>query len=75
MKKVLGWAVEHALSRKQFGLNLTEFGLIKEKIGRMTVHIYAMEAMAYLTAGTLDAYDSPDCSVEAAVVKVIFWIP
>ncbi|XP_068231075.1 complex I assembly factor ACAD9, mitochondrial-like [Palaemon carinicauda] len=70
LRKVMCWALEHASTRKQFGLSLTEFGLIKEKIGRMAVCIYAMESMAYLTAGTLDAYDSPDCSVEAAIVKV-----
>ena len=29
-----------------------------------------MESMAYLTAGTLDSYDDPDMSVEAAMVKV-----
>ena len=27
--------------------------------------------MAYLTAGTLDAYEEPDLSLEAAIVKVI----
>ena len=29
-----------------------------------------MESMAYLTAGTLDYYEDPDLSVEAAMVKV-----
>lgn len=29
-----------------------------------------MESMAYLTAGTLDAYEQPDLSLEAAIVKV-----
>lgn len=30
-----------------------------------------MESMAYFTAGSLDAYEQPDLSVEAAIVKVI----
>ena len=29
-----------------------------------------MESMAYMTAGTLDAYEEPDLSLEAAIVKV-----
>lgn len=70
LRKVMGWALEHATTRKQFGLPLIEFGLIKEKIARMSVCIYAMESMAYLTAGSLDTLEDPDCAVEAAVVKV-----
>ncbi|KAK7086337.1 Acyl-CoA dehydrogenase, N-terminal domain [Halocaridina rubra] len=70
LRKVLQWALEHASNRKQFGMNLTEFGLIKEKIARTSVAVYAMESMAYLTAGTLDSLEDPDCSVEAAIVKV-----
>ena len=36
----------------------------------MSTTVYAMESMAYLTAGTLDYYEDPDLSVEAAMVKV-----
>jgi acyl-CoA dehydrogenase family protein 9 len=36
----------------------------------MVAMTYAMESMSYLTAGTLDSYQYPDCSVEAAMVKV-----
>ena len=36
----------------------------------MAIQCYAMESMAYLTAGTLDSYAQPDCSLEAAMVKV-----
>ena len=37
----------------------------------MAVTTYAMESMAYLTAGIIDEYQEPDCSVEAAMVKVL----
>lgn len=37
----------------------------------MAVLTYAMESMAYLTAGVLDSYEQPDASVEAAIVKVM----
>lgn len=70
LRRLLAWAVDHAVQRKQFGNQLKEFAMIKEKFGRMAVNIYAMESMAYLTAGMLDGQQDPDCSVEAAIVKV-----
>ena len=43
----------------------------------MSLDTYAMESMAYLTAGHLDKLDEngnpPDCSIEAAMVKVFFY--
>ncbi|XP_069949119.1 complex I assembly factor ACAD9, mitochondrial isoform X3 [Cherax quadricarinatus] len=70
MKKMIGWSMEHAVTRKQFGHHLSEFALIKEKFARMSVAVYAMESMAYITAGVLDSHKNADCSVEAAIVKV-----
>ena len=37
----------------------------------MSITAYAMESMAYLTAGLIDKYEKPDLSVEAAMVKVM----
>lgn len=59
------------MERKQFGRHLSDFALIREKFARMSVHIYAMESMAYLTAGVIDGQENADCSVEAAIVKVM----
>lgn len=70
LKRLIGWAVEHATTRKQFGRHLSDFAMIKEKFASMSVTVYAMESMAYLTAGALDSQEDPDCSVEAAIVKV-----
>ncbi|XP_021339548.1 acyl-CoA dehydrogenase family member 9, mitochondrial-like, partial [Mizuhopecten yessoensis] len=36
----------------------------------MAVTTYAMESMAYWTAGIIDQYQQPDCSLEAAMVKI-----
>ena len=44
--------------------------LFQEKFAKMAITTYAMESMAYLTAGTLDNHQKPDASVEAAMVKV-----
>lgn len=70
LKKLIGMTCEHAVSRKQFGSPLAEFGLIQEKFAQMTITTYAMESMAYLTAGVIDLYEKPDVSLEAAIVKV-----
>ncbi|KAB1264629.1 Acyl-CoA dehydrogenase family member 9; mitochondrial, partial [Camelus dromedarius] len=61
---------EHACTRKQFNRNLSEFGLIQEKFALMAQKTYVMESMTYLTAGMLDQPGFPDCSIEAAMVKV-----
>lgn len=36
----------------------------------MAVNAFVMESMAYLTAGMMDRPGVPDCSLEAAMVKV-----
>lgn len=70
LKKMISHTAEHACTRKQFGRHLSEFGLIQEKFAKMAVMAYAMESMAYLTAGIIDMYEQPDCAVEAAIVKI-----
>uniref|UniRef100_A0A8C0D6A8 Acyl-CoA dehydrogenase family member 9 n=1 Tax=Balaenoptera musculus TaxID=9771 RepID=A0A8C0D6A8_BALMU len=45
-------------------------GGFKEKFALMAQKAYVMESMAYLTAGMLDQPGFPDCSIEAAAVKV-----
>jgi len=71
---VLKWclkeAMQHATQRKQFGHRLADFGLIKEKFARTAINVYAMESMAYLSAGIIDTYEEQDTAVEAAIVKV-----
>lgn len=47
------------------------FPVWQEKFCLMAVKAYVMESMAYLTAGMMDRPGFPDCSVEAAMVKVI----
>jgi acyl-CoA dehydrogenase family protein 9 len=61
---------EQAIARKQFGLSLKDFELIKAKVTKMTVATYAMESMSYVTAAIIDKHVKPDSAVEAAIVKV-----
>ncbi|KAM6149429.1 complex I assembly factor ACAD9, mitochondrial isoform 2-T2 [Erethizon dorsatum] len=70
IKKLIELTAEYACTRKQFNRKLSEFGLIQEKFALMAQKAYVMESMAYVTAGMLDQPGLPDCSIEAAMVKV-----
>ncbi|XP_069848167.1 complex I assembly factor ACAD9, mitochondrial isoform X2 [Dipodomys merriami] len=70
LKRLIEWTAEYACTRKQFNRNLSEFGLIQEKFALMAQKAYVMESMSYLTAGMMDQPGFPDCSIEAAMVKV-----
>uniref|UniRef100_A0A3Q3T2N6 Complex I assembly factor ACAD9, mitochondrial n=1 Tax=Mastacembelus armatus TaxID=205130 RepID=A0A3Q3T2N6_9TELE len=70
IKKLIEMTSEYAATRKQFNKRLSEFGMIQEKFAMMALNAFVMESMAYLTAGMMDRPGVPDCSVEAAMVKV-----
>uniref|UniRef100_A0A7P0T871 Acyl-CoA dehydrogenase family member 9 n=1 Tax=Homo sapiens TaxID=9606 RepID=A0A7P0T871_HUMAN len=70
LKRLIEMTAEYACTRKQFNKRLSEFGLIQEKFALMAQKAYVMESMTYLTAGMLDQPGFPDCSIEAAMVKV-----
>ncbi|XP_028303438.1 complex I assembly factor ACAD9, mitochondrial [Gouania willdenowi] len=70
IKKLIALTSEYAATRKQFDRSLSDFGMIQEKFALMALNAYVMESMAYLTAGMMDRPGLPDCSLEAAMVKV-----
>ncbi|XP_056380189.1 complex I assembly factor ACAD9, mitochondrial [Hyla sarda] len=70
IKKLIELTADYACTRKQFNKKLSDFELIQEKFALMAEKAYVMESMAYLTAGMMDRPGVPDCSVEAAMVKV-----
>jgi alkylation response protein AidB-like acyl-CoA dehydrogenase len=55
MRLVLANALAYARDRKQFDTPILRFGLIREKLARMAVAVYATESMAYRTSGLIDA--------------------
>eukprot|EP00127_Corallochytrium_limacisporum_P001608 Clim_evm5s70 gene=Clim_evmTU5s70 len=69
LKKLIAMTAEHATTRKQFGMTLDNFELIKEKFANIAVDAYAIESMAYMTTNMIDRGD-PSCEVEAAICKV-----
>lgn len=66
--------VEYVSSSSRFGQSMREFSDITQRLSRMAVDIYAIEAMTYLTAGLTDTYQDQDCSIETAILKVCFCI-
>jgi len=69
MKKCIQLATHQAKERTQFGRSISEFGLIKEKVGRMVVDCYVTESLVNMVSGLIDqGYE--DFAVEAAISKV-----
>jgi alkylation response protein AidB-like acyl-CoA dehydrogenase len=54
-KHILEMGVKFARDRKQFGKSISEFDLIRKKIGDIATQIYVSESMGFRTAGLLDA--------------------
>ncbi len=68
-KKMIDMSIKYANERKQFGQHIAQFGLVKEKIARMSMLAYGMQCVGYLTSGMKDA-GVDDFSIETAVAKV-----
>ena len=69
MKRLIELASGHAGERKQFGVPIIEFGMVKDKIGQMVIDCYVAESMVSLVAGLIDG-GSEEYAVEAAISKV-----
>ncbi len=69
MKRLIEMSTKQATERKQFGKSISEFGLVKLKVGQMVVDCYAAEAVVTMVASLTDGgYE--DFAVEAAISKV-----
>jgi alkylation response protein AidB-like acyl-CoA dehydrogenase len=53
-KLALRSAVQYGMGRTAFGRPVTDFGLVRHKVGEMALRIYAAESMVYRTAGMID---------------------
>ena len=67
-RKCMDQGVKWARTRYQFDRPLADFDLVKMRVARMAAYCYAMDALLYMTTGTLDRHD-PDIRVETAVCK------
>jgi alkylation response protein AidB-like acyl-CoA dehydrogenase len=71
-KQALTRAVRYSVERKQFGRAISEFGLIKQKLGEMAVRCYVGDAMVYRTLGAVDqALEQIDDTETQQVLKTI----
>lgn len=68
-KRLLRMAVDRVSERRAFGRNISEFGLVRDKIAQMSSELFALESMIYLTTGLVDA-GSNDFTIESAICKV-----
>lgn len=68
-KRLIKMSVDRVSERKAFGRNISEFGLVRDKIAQMSSELFALESMTYLTTGLVDA-GSSDFTVESAICKV-----
>jgi len=69
MKRLIQLSTQQANGRVQFDKKISEFGLVKKKLGDMVVNCYAAEAVVAMVAGRVDAGE-PDYAIEAAISKV-----
>jgi len=53
-KQALTRAVRYSVERQQFGQSISEFGMIKQKLGEMAVRCFVGDAMVYRTLGDVD---------------------
>lgn len=63
-------AVAHGRDRLQFKKPIIDFGMIREKLGRMAAHTYGAESAIYLTTGLYDNTNL-DLMVETAYCKIL----
>jgi alkylation response protein AidB-like acyl-CoA dehydrogenase len=67
-------AIKYGKQRKQFGQPITDFGLIKHKIGEVAGRTYAAQSMVYRTAGYIDqnvaTLDKDDPKYDEKVIDI-----
>lgn len=71
-KQALNRAVQYAVQRRQFGRAISEFGLIKHKLGEIAIRCFVGDAMVFRTLGDVDrALGAVDPDDHSAVLKTI----
>jgi len=71
-KQALTRASRYSVERQQFGQSISEFGMIKQKLGEMAVRCFVGDAMVYRTLGDVDrALEQGSAEDTAQVLKTI----
>ena len=69
MKRLIELSTKQSKERKQFGLPISSYGLVKQKIGQMVIDCYATESVVSMVAGLIDQ-GYTEYAIEAAISKV-----
>ncbi|HEX7102831.1 MAG TPA: acyl-CoA dehydrogenase family protein, partial [Nitrolancea sp.] len=69
-KRALEQSTRYALERKQFGQPIATFGLIQQKLARMTTQLFASESAVYRTIGLIDAAIAGRAGADAALSSI-----
>jgi alkylation response protein AidB-like acyl-CoA dehydrogenase len=71
-RQALTHAARYSVERQQFGRSISEFGMIRQKLGEMAVRCFVGDAMVYRTLGDVDrALDTVAPEESARVLKII----
>jgi alkylation response protein AidB-like acyl-CoA dehydrogenase len=71
-KQALTGAVRYSVERHQFGRAISEFGMIRQKLGEMAVRCFVGDSMVYRTLGDVDrALEQVEAEDTKRVLKTI----
>jgi alkylation response protein AidB-like acyl-CoA dehydrogenase len=71
-KYLLAEAIQWSREREAFGKKISDFGMIKEKLGDMIARTYACESMSYRTTGMIDRLlEGIDLGAEGAAKQIL----
>ncbi|HEX8774083.1 MAG TPA: acyl-CoA dehydrogenase family protein [Pyrinomonadaceae bacterium] len=71
-RQALTRAVRYSVERQQFGQAISEFGMIRQKLGEMAVRCYVGDSMVYRTLGDVDrALEAVSVEDAARTLKTI----
>lgn len=70
LRGLLDATVSWCNERRQFGLHLAEFTLVRHQLAQCAARLYCLEAMVYLTAGLHDVSEVPDVEMESVLVRL-----
>ena len=67
----IGESARYAATRRQFGQRLAAFGAIQHKLGDVTAHTYALEAVLYRTAGVIDCHTGDQAAARLSLAAAL----
>ncbi|CAM2065543.1 Acyl-CoA dehydrogenase family protein [Sulfidibacter corallicola] len=71
-KQALECSTKYAIDRKAFEKSITEFGVIKHKLGEMAIRTFATESMVYRSAGYISAaLEDIDFNEQGAAERIL----